>query len=159
MEPIAQACKEPSNLADHKPALKLAVAYFCRFIADRTPILASVDAVASIPANPGRFSQRMMSLPDELAKGVQHYLGVPFLFDALSSNVTEVELKKLPWAKRKRAVCGLMRSGDITIARDRNLLLVDDITTSGATVREASRLLRDAGATSVLAVTLCHTEG
>ena len=39
------------------------------------------------------------------------------------------------------------------------MLLVDDVTTSGATLLEAAVLLRAAGARDVHAVALCHTEG
>ena len=39
------------------------------------------------------------------------------------------------------------------------MLLVDDVITTGSTLRAAARVLREAGATMVMAAALSHTEG
>ena len=43
--------------------------------------------------------------------------------------------------------------------RGRTVLLVDDITTTGGTLRACARALKSAGAVKVLACCLAHTEG
>ena len=43
--------------------------------------------------------------------------------------------------------------------RDRRVLLVDDVVTSGATMNEAARALKEAGASSVSGLAMSHTEG
>jgi predicted amidophosphoribosyltransferase len=52
-----------------------------------------------------------------------------------------------------------MAATGVEIVKDRCVLLVDDVTTSGATLSEAATVLPAAGAGDVLAVTLCHAEG
>ena len=44
------------------------------------------------------------------------------------------------------------------IADDRNILLIDDILTTGATLREAARVLREAGAEKVICATLAAAD-
>lgn len=41
--------------------------------------------------------------------------------------------------------------------RDRRILLIDDIHTTGATLEECARVLRDSGAASVLCLTAART--
>ena len=48
--------------------LKLATGFMCRYILEETTILEEVDAVVPVPADPLRYSQRGMSLPDDLAR-------------------------------------------------------------------------------------------
>ncbi len=157
---LLRMAKNPREDPEERRAiLALACGYLCRLILHKTPLLRVVDAVVSIPANPGRYAKRMMSLPDELARAVQDQLAVPFVFDALITNADDLELRGLSWSERRRAVIGSMAAGDLHAAANRNVLVVDDVVTSGATLREAARLLRGAGADAVYAVTLCHTEG
>jgi hypothetical protein len=153
--------KWPSEDKEEQAAiLKLAVAFLCRFVAQETRLLRSVDAVAAIPANPARYSARMMSLPDELARGIEEQLAVPFIFDAVVfRGDEEVETKTLSWAERRRVMAESFEPGDVGIASGHVFLLVDDVTTSGATLVSAARCLRAAGATDVCAITLSHTEG
>ena len=48
--------------------------------------------------------------------------------------------------------------GQAATIRGRRLVLVDDVMTSGATLHEAARALRRAGAASVSAVVLARTD-
>lgn len=49
-----------------------------------------------------------------------------------------------------------MRVADAADIKGRNILLVDDVTTTGATLREARRVLKESGAKKILALTLAH---
>lgn len=157
---LLRMAKDPPENAEERDAiLALACGYLCRFILERTPLLGLVDAIASIPANPGRYTHRMMSLPDELARAAQQQLSVPFVLDALHSNADRPDLRGLGRSERRRAVSGSMSVGDLHFAAHRNVLLIDDVVTTGETMLEGARLLRAAGARSVYAIALCHTEG
>jgi predicted amidophosphoribosyltransferase len=101
----------------------------------------------------------MMSLPDELAQSVERQIGIPFLPGGLRNTATDIELRGLTWSQRRHAVRGSMEAGDLGIAAGRSVLVIDDVITSGATLREASRLLLGAGALEIYGLGLCHTEG
>jgi phosphoribosylpyrophosphate synthetase len=142
-----------------RAVLALATGFFCKYLATYTPLMAQVDAVVSIPANPIRYGLRMMSLPDELAHRVERHLAIPFIFGGLVSQAPDLELRGLNWYERRVAIRNAMRAGDIGPARGRTVLVVDDILTSGATLGEAARILREAGVAHVYGMVLSHTEG
>jgi phosphoribosylpyrophosphate synthetase len=145
---------------ERQAVLRLATGFFCRFILKKTPLLSRTDVVVSIPANPSRYNQRMMSLPDSLARAVEDQLAIPFIFMALTYNApADLELRGLSWSERHQAVRGSMGAGDLSVGVGRHVLIVDDVMTSGATLSEAARILKGLGALSVHAATMCHTEG
>jgi predicted amidophosphoribosyltransferase len=65
----------------------------------------------------------------------------------------------MPWGERRQAIKGSMTARDDALVKGRCVLLVDDVTTSGATLFEAATVLRAAGASDVHATVLCHAEG
>jgi hypothetical protein len=141
-------------------AVSLSTGYFCRWLAERTPLLSHVDVVVPIPANPARYGRRMMSLPDELARAAEQQLALPMVFDALRYTAADdLELRGLSRAERRCAVAGSMAIGKSSLIVGRQALLVDDVVTSGATLAEAARMLMLAGASDVFAACLSHTEG
>jgi len=58
---------------------------------------------------------------------------------------------------RRRNVCGHYEIADGVRVQGQNVVVVDDIVTSGATIEECSRVLRAAGAKSVTGLTLART--
>ena len=59
--------------------------------------------------------------------------------------------------KRRANVSGVYRAADPALIRDRRILLVDDIVTTGATLSECAKELKAAGANSVCAATLARS--
>lgn len=66
---------------------------------------------------------------------------------------------QLSWAERRVAVRRTLVTGDCSMVPGRVVLVVDDISTSGATLRRAGQVLLQAGASKVYAICLAHTEG
>ena len=60
---------------------------------------------------------------------------------------------------RRRSLRGAFRVEDAASIRGREVLLIDDIMTTGATARECSRVLRRAGAAKVWVVTMARAHG
>jgi ComF family protein len=58
--------------------------------------------------------------------------------------------------QRRRNVRGAFRVSDPAAIRDRHILLVDDILTTGATARAAAQSLKKAGAASIFVATLAR---
>lgn len=155
---LREAKDPPSDEAERAMILKFACGYLCRYILSATTLLRSVDFVVAIPPDIERYAQRGMSLPDKLAAAVDHQLALPWLMEALVKTKS-VQLRGLPWPARAEAIRDSMEARDAGALGNRSVLLVDDVTTSGATLREAARVLRSVGARDVHAAVLCHAEG
>ncbi len=62
----------------------------------------------------------------------------------------------LPRGKRKINLVGAFRVVNPSLVTDKDFLLIDDVTTTGATFSEISKVLREAGARSVAVLALAH---
>jgi hypothetical protein len=155
---LLRLAKEPQPDPDEAAAIsKLACGFLCRHLVTETPLQSQVDVVVSIPPDASRYARRGMSLPDQLADAIEAQLAIP-CHGALR-RVKSIELRGLTRAERRREVEDSMAVNDVTTLQGRTILVVDDVTTSGATLLEAARILRAAGTGDVHAITLCHTEG
>jgi orotate phosphoribosyltransferase len=67
-------------------------------------------------------------------------------------------LYELNPAQRRRNLQGAFRVEDAEVVRGREILLIDDIMTTGATARECARVLKRAGAAKVWVVTAAKAQ-
>lgn len=59
-------------------------------------------------------------------------------------------------AKRLKNIVGSFAIKDAEVIQGKNIILIDDVTTTGATLAEARKMLRQAGARKVIAFTVAH---
>ena len=69
---------------------------------------------------------------------------------------TEHQARLKDRSVRLKNLLGTFEIVDRDLVRGRNIILVDDVTTTGATLSEAKKVLRAAGARKVIAVTIAH---
>ena len=158
---VVRWLKDPRAMTEDErfAMLKICGDYMCRFIDEETDAMRHVDVVVAIPPNPHRYADRGWSLPDRLAEALEKQLALPYERNALVMLKTDIELRGLSHSERREAISGAMGVGRLGFAQGRKVLLVDDVITSGATMQEAARQLRDAGVKSVYAIAMAHTEG
>jgi ComF family protein len=120
-----------------------------RMRAAGTEILAGADAVIPVPLHPSRERTRGFNQARELAR----HLGLP-LVDGLRRVRHTAAQADLPAARRHANVRGAFRARNR--ARGLNgsiLVLVDDVSTTGATLNACAAALLAAGAREVRAIT------
>jgi predicted amidophosphoribosyltransferase len=110
-------------------------------------------AVLAVPPNRGRRSGP--HLATALAQALARQLGGPCLARLATTRPAAVQ-HELPMDERRRAVAGLFRvRGGPPLPSE--LVLVDDLLTSGATLTAAAAVLRRAGVQRILGAVLGRT--
>jgi len=143
---------------DVRLSIELSAGYLVRYVLSSTDALRHADVVVDVPTSPERYSERMHSLPADLAEAISQQLGIPWERDALVRR-TDVELKRMSRTERRRHAIRTMEVERIGLCQGRCVLVVDDVITSGSTMKAAAAHLRSAGASNVIGMALCHTEG
>jgi ComF family protein len=104
------------------------------------------DSVVAVPLAPPRQRERGFNQAREIARVTAHHLHLPCI-DSLARLRSTTPQAALPWEARAANVRGSFAcTRDVRGAR---LALVDDVMTTGATLRAAALALRDAGAARV----------
>jgi ComF family protein len=123
------------------------------------PFAQQPELVAPLPMYWLQRLWRGANAPDTLAQAVGAVLGLPTLGDLLVCRRFLKHQSHLLPDERRRNVRGAFRvSWRYSIAGAR-VLLVDDVITTGATAQEASRALREAGASAVYVAALARGTG
>ncbi|MCX5687099.1 MAG: ComF family protein [Candidatus Omnitrophica bacterium] len=114
------------------------------------------NLILSIPMHPNRLFQREINHADILAKALGKNLGIPYSRNTLKKIKNTSLQSKL---KRDARIKNLRYSFYLKnklIVRNKNIMLVDDLFTTGSTVNECSRLLKNSGAGYVEVITLAR---
>ena len=113
------------------------------------------DALVPVPLHHVRYRERDFNQAEVLAKGIAEKAGKP-VWNALRrvrNTPTQTRLDREERAENLRGAFVVRRPEQI---KGRDLLLVDDVFTTGSTVEECSRILRKAGAASVRVITVAR---
>ncbi len=118
--------------------------------------LDEVDVVASVPLYPPRERERAYNQAFLLAEGLAKELHKPLLKGGLRRirpTATQTHLTARDRATNVRGAFGLRGAHRL---EGRKVLLVDDVMTTGATVNECARTLKEGGAQCVFVVTVAR---
>lgn len=122
---------------------------------DGIEIIDQVDCIVPIPAtNPNRTAQPVLEIVCELEK----YVDIPVMYDLLTMERGGPELKNVFDPSRRQELLRekLILSDKHNIS-NQNILLIDDLYRSGATLKEATELLYDAGVQNVYVIAMTRT--
>ena len=110
-----------------------------------------------VPSSPKSNTVRYYCSNALIIKQLSHIIHAEFTYDVLKKHtgVTKQSLTRTRTERLKnpRGAFSLIKK---EIVFRRNIILFDDVITTGATVKEVSRLLTKAGARSVKVIALCH---
>ncbi len=119
-----------------------------------------IDYIAYIPLHDQRFMERGFNQAEQLARKLYVHTGVKTINALKRIKYTEKQSKHNK-AERIKAMKGsfIMNDRLEEEIREKNILLIDDIYTTGSTMDEAVNTLKKAGASQVYSLTLARSIG
>ena len=119
--------------------------------------IADYDFILPVPIHKKRLRERGFNQATLLAKGIAQAEGVPVLTDTLVRHRHTVAQSSLGMEARQHNIIGAFEIPNPEVIRDKRLLIVDDVFTTGATIREAVNELWKADPAEVDVLTLART--
>jgi competence protein ComFC len=113
----------------------------------------SFDAIVPIPLHSVRERKRGYNQSVRLAIGVGEALSIPIANKAIARVRDTRQQVGMARSGRVKNLEGAFRS-DPAVCRGKSFLLLDDVSTTGSTIREAAKELLASGAVKVYAITL-----
>lgn len=139
----------------HRPALaeNLVLAMFSR--RDFYTFAAEFDIIIPVPSTAKERRGRGYDVPRLLGQGIWAAAGLPLAPAQTLQKIRQTRRQvELDGEQRRKNLHGAFAAEPSRLVEGRAVLLVDDVTTTGSTLAEAARALRQAGAQRVGAVTL-----
>lgn len=100
-----------------------------------------IDGIVSVPLTVSRQMKRGFNQCDSFARGLSKETGIPVLTYTLIRNDFKTSQTNLNYMERQENVKGVFHVIDPDTLRDKHVLLVDDIITTGATTVSAAKSL------------------
>jgi ComF family protein len=126
------------------------------FIRDYRLPIEYLDFIIPVPLHKSRMREREFNQAQLLSQEVAKEFNKKMLPDILErSRPTKTQTGLAPEERRKN-VERSFTVREAKLIKDANLLLIDDVLTTGATVNEAARALKDSGARIVFVMTLAN---
>lgn len=113
------------------------------------------DAMIAVPMHPSRERERGFNQASELCKHLSRLTHIPVESVLLRTRPTKVQAG-LSSRERRLNLTGAFKVSQKERVKGRSLLLIDDVFTTGATVNECAKILKESGAYRVHVLTLAR---
>ena len=115
---------------------------------------ANFDLITCVPMHKNRLIDRGYNQAELLAKECAKIMNIPYL-DTLEKFRENREQHSIKASERAKNVKGVYRIIDKELVRDKKILIIDDIITTGNTLGECAKILMKKGSKSVDCAVLC----
>ncbi|KPL04083.1 MAG: hypothetical protein AMJ90_02195 [candidate division Zixibacteria bacterium SM23_73_2] len=112
------------------------------------------DLLIPVPLHPAKRRERGYNQSEILGKVISREMNIPLLKNALKRIKKTEDQTKLSDEERKENVKDAFEVSSPEVIEDKRIVLVDDVITTGATLNECARVLKDNGAKKVVGATL-----
>jgi len=123
-----------------------------------TAQLALPDMIIPVPLHRSRQKQRGYNQAELIGECAAKFLKIPIVENILVKTSESKSQSVLSRNDRLSNVEGLFRVVNAEFIYKKNILIVDDIVTTGSTINQCSKALKQAGASSVVAGVIATTK-
>jgi ComF family protein len=112
-----------------------------------------------MPSGPKRLKERGYNHAELIAKSISKQLNIPLDTKTLTKPTDTPPQSKLSAEKRQSALKGKLVITNRETLKDKRIMLIDDVRTTGASLNEASKvLLKHGGAKAVMCRTFAQAD-
>lgn len=140
-----------------KPLTTLIIEHF--FLLEKQPDFLSNKTdfiIIPIPCYVKRLKWRGFNPAEEIAKELAKILTIPLVSNCLIKTKKTIAQVKLNDEERKENVKGVFSVKNKEKIKEKKILLIDDVYTTGSTMEEAAKILKRAGAKKVIGIIIAR---
>jgi ComF family protein len=149
---LIQNFKYPPLIKELKKELALIIISHLLLL-DKKPYFSDFILVP-IPLSKKKLRWRGFNQAEEIARELANFLKIPLISDCLVKLKETKDQVELSEKERRENVKGVFFVKNKEEIFGRNILLVDDVFTTGATMEEAARVLKEAGAEKIVGIVI-----
>lgn len=123
---------------------------FEKFVSDKNVL------ITAVPLHKTRERKRGYNQSELLAKELSVSLKIPYCALLVRDRQTKPQFELKKEERTKNILGAFTQNPKLKTQNLKCVILVDDITTTGATLRECAKMLKKSGAVKVLGITLAH---
>ncbi|MDI6602651.1 MAG: ComF family protein [Patescibacteria group bacterium] len=147
-KPLSALIIEHFQLLDNKPP----------FFASSPTNPQSEYILIPVPLDKKKLKRRGFNQAEEIGKELSSFLAIPLIPDCLIKIKETIPQVKLTAQTRKKNVKGAFFIKNKNLVKDKKILLVDDVYTTGSTMEEAARVLKVAGAKEIIGIVVARAK-
>ena len=121
-----------------------------------TDLFKETDLIIGVPLHRFRYIKRKYNQADVLAKTLAKKTTIPYHPHILIRKRATISQGHMKAAERKRNVTGAFSIKNHSAIKGKNILIIDDVFTTGATLNECTKILLKNGAAKVFVLTLAR---
>lgn len=144
----------------YKNAINLAE-FFCPLIVKKIKqanLVSKIDIITGVPMTSSSLAVRQYNQANEIASIISQLINKPCSKKVLKKNFNNVSQHTLSSKDRHNATIGLYSLTNKVSVRGKTILLCDDVITTGSTLNECAKVLKQGGAEYVICVALATTD-
>jgi ComF family protein len=108
------------------------------------------------PLEQRRLKWRGFNQAEEIGKELSEFLKIPLVSNCLIKTKETLPQVELSNEERKENIRGAFLLQNENLIEERKILLLDDIYTTGSTMEEAARVLKEAGAKEIIGIVVAR---